>query len=204
MAYARKKRQLSDLYVLIQSLVILIVYNVVDSGPAAVECTLWKWGWLAKNCARVKCRTELTLPRFCNEFPVMWCAPVLLINWLPGQPLCPTYWERQEQSSVSQTGNPLIVIFTNHGLSPILLQVNASDSGPRTDILQRMPGKSYQMLPNYVTIETVPPCHTALPHLLIAFHVDYDLFCTLNSLFLDAGVKTREYRIPQSYGFYWE
>ena len=26
-----------------------VVYNAVGSGPVAVECTLWKWEWLAKN-----------------------------------------------------------------------------------------------------------------------------------------------------------
>ena len=26
-----------------------VVYNAVDSGPAAVECTRWRWEWLAKN-----------------------------------------------------------------------------------------------------------------------------------------------------------
>ena len=32
-----------------------LVYNAVNSGLAAAECTLWQWAWLAKNCARVKC-----------------------------------------------------------------------------------------------------------------------------------------------------
>ena len=33
-------------------------YNAVDSGLAAAECTLLEWVWLAKNCARVKCRLK--------------------------------------------------------------------------------------------------------------------------------------------------
>ena len=35
-----------------------IVYNTVVSWLAAAECTLWEWAWLAKNCARVKCRLK--------------------------------------------------------------------------------------------------------------------------------------------------
>ena len=35
-----------------------VVYNAVDRGLAAAECTLWKWAWLAKNCARVKYRLK--------------------------------------------------------------------------------------------------------------------------------------------------
>ena len=37
-----------------------VEYNAVGSGPSAAECTLWKWVWLAKNCARVKCRLRVT------------------------------------------------------------------------------------------------------------------------------------------------
>ena len=36
-----------------------LVYNAVDSGLAAAECTLWECAWLAKNCARVKYRLKL-------------------------------------------------------------------------------------------------------------------------------------------------
>ena len=35
-----------------------LVYNAVDSGLTVAECTLWEWAWLAKNCARVKCRLK--------------------------------------------------------------------------------------------------------------------------------------------------
>ena len=42
------------------SLVILpllfFIYNGVDSGLAAAECTLLDW--LARNCARAKCRLK--------------------------------------------------------------------------------------------------------------------------------------------------
>ena len=37
-----------------------VVYNAVGSGPAAVEFTLWKWEWLAKNCPRVQCWLKLS------------------------------------------------------------------------------------------------------------------------------------------------
>ena len=33
-----------------------VVYTAVGSGPAAAECTPWKWVWLAKNCAPLNCR----------------------------------------------------------------------------------------------------------------------------------------------------
>ena len=36
-----------------------IVYSAVVSGPAAAECTFWELAWLAKNCARVKCRLKV-------------------------------------------------------------------------------------------------------------------------------------------------
>ena len=33
--------------------------SVVYSGLAAAECTFWELAWLAKNCARVKCRLKV-------------------------------------------------------------------------------------------------------------------------------------------------
>ena len=42
-----------------------VVYNAVVSGPAAAECTLWVWAWLAKNCAQVKCRLKDTAELSC-------------------------------------------------------------------------------------------------------------------------------------------
>ena len=36
-----------------------LIYNAVDSGLAAAECTLCEWAWLAKNCARVKINVNL-------------------------------------------------------------------------------------------------------------------------------------------------
>ena len=33
-----------------------LAYSAVDSGLAAAECILCEWAWLAKTCARVKCR----------------------------------------------------------------------------------------------------------------------------------------------------
>ena len=33
--------------------------HAVGSGPVAAECILWRWKWLAKNCARVKRRLNV-------------------------------------------------------------------------------------------------------------------------------------------------
>ena len=99
------------------------VYTVVGRGPAAFECYLWKWVWLAKNCARIKILCRLRVRAELSYSSTFFGS---------------TAWITREMSQIKECGNDRPPTWTSlTAIRHRLLMTGHNDASVRSQLTAR-------------------------------------------------------------------